>query len=119
MDIQHLKAELNHHKMLWNEFTNHFDTTEQKILDCIRTGEAEASLKYFRALKDLEDKMRPLRNNLIFVYENLAQFYKLKGNLSEENDFREKAEKFHKSRYTRNERSLKLTCLLNRNGIAV
>lgn len=119
MDIQHLKAELNHHKMEWNQLGSHFDKAEEKILDCIRTGDRDLSLQHFEILKDLESRMRPIRNNIIFVYENLAQFYRLKGNSFEENEFIQKAALFHKSRLTRNDRSLKLVCLLNRNGIAI
>ncbi|MES2747863.1 MAG: hypothetical protein V4648_05765 [Bacteroidota bacterium] len=119
MDIQHLKAELTHHRMEWNELGSHFDKTEEKILDYIRAGEIDSTIKYFETLRDIENKMRPLRNNLIFVYENLAQIAQLKGKYSEENDFKEKAEHFYKSRYYRNERSLKLIGLLNRNGIMV
>lgn len=119
MDFHHLKAELSHHKMQWNELDSHFNKTEEKILDYIRTGEKDHSLKYFEILKDIENRMRPLRNNLIFIYENLAQFSSAKGDRMEENDFYQKARSFQKSRYTRNERSLKISSLLNRNGVMV
>lgn len=119
MDIQHLKAELSHHKMAWNQLVSHFDKTEQRILDCIRNGETDTTIRHYETLKDLESQMRPLRNNLIFVCENLAQFYRIQGNLSEENGFMQKAEKFQKSRYKRNNRRLRLSSILNRNGILV
>lgn len=119
MDIHHLKAELSHHKMEWNALGNYFDRTEEKILDCLRLGEKDNSRRHFETLRDIENRMRPLRNNLIFLYENLAQNSSARGNLIEENDFYQKAKSFQKSRYLRSERSLKLTCLLNRNGITV
>lgn len=119
MDINHLKAELQHHKMEWNALGNHFDKTEEKILDCLRTGEKEGSLKHYEALRRIEGEMRPLRNSLVFICENLAQFSSASGNCYEENDFYQKARNFQKSRFSRSERSLKITGLLNRNGIIV
>ncbi len=119
MDIQHLKAELRHHKMEWNELGIHFDRTEEKILDCLRSGEKDNSLAYFKHLKEIENQMRPIRNNLIFLYENLAQSSNDRGHFSEENDFYQKARVFQKSRYSRSERSLRITNLLQRNGLGL
>jgi hypothetical protein len=119
MDIPHLKAELNHHRMEWNELEAVFDRTEEKILDYIITSQAEKTLKHFETLKDIENRMRPIRNNLIFVYENLAQASRQKGNLAEENEFKSKAADFYKNRYSRNERRIQLIGVLNRNGIMV
>ena len=119
MDVQHLKAELNHHRMEWNELEADFDKTEEKILDYIRTSQAEKTVKHFETLKEIENKMRPIRNNLIFVYENLAQSSHLTGNLSEERDFKAKAADFYKNRYSRNERRIQLIGILNRNGIMI
>lgn len=119
MDVQHLKAELNHHQMEWNELEADFDKTEEKILDYIRTSQTEKTVKHFEILKDIENKMRPIRNNLIFVYENLAQASHLKGNPAQENEYKTKAADFYKNRYSRNERRIQLIGILNRNGIMI
>ena len=119
MDIAVLHEELNFIHSEWNELGNYFDKTEEKILDNLRNDKKEWAKKHFENLKEIENKMRPLRNNIINVYENLAQFSFEKGKLYEESKFKEKAEEFYKNRYNRNERSLKLIGILNRNGIDV
>ena len=119
MDTTILEAELSMIHSEWNELGYYFDKTEEKILDNLRNDKKEWAKKHFENLKEIENKMRPLRNNLINVYENLAQFSSEKGKHYEETKFKEKAEEFYKNRYIRNERSLKLIGILNRNGIEV
>ena len=117
MDITILQEELSIIHSEWNELGNYFDKTEERILDYIRNDNKEWAKKHFENLKDIENKMRPVRNNLIYGYESLAQFSSEKGKHHDENKFKEKAADFYKNRFRQNERSLKLIGILNRNGI--
>ena len=119
MELTILQEELINNHMEWNELGSYFDKTEEKILDYLRNDKKEWAKKHFENLKEIENKMRPIRNNLINAYESLAQFSFEKGKLFEENKFKEKAADFYKNRYNRNERSIKLIGILNRNGITV
>lgn len=119
MDIAILQEELVRFHSEWNELGNHFDKTEEKIIDYIISDEKEWAIKHFENLKDIENKMRPIRNNMMYAYENLAQFSYEKGKQNEVVLLKEKANEFYKNSRTRNERSLKLVGILNRNGIDV
>jgi len=119
MDITILQEELAKIHSEWNELGNSFDKTEEKILDFIRNDNKEWAKKHFESLKEIENKMRPIRNHLINAYESLAQFSSEKGKHYDESKFKIKAEEFYKNRYSRNERSLRLIGILNRNGIKV
>jgi|SRR6478672_3588619 len=119
MNATDLHEELIICRIEWNELGNTLDRTEEKIFDHLRNGEKERVVKHFHYLLDIENKMRPLRNNLMYVYENLAQTSQEKGKQHEVVHFKEKANEFYKNSYKRNERSLKLIGILNRNGIDV
>ena len=119
MDTLDLQEELVIYQIEWNELSSSLDRTEEKIFDHLRNGEKERVVKHFHYLLDIENKMRPIRNNLMYVDENLAQSSYEKGREHEVLHFKEKANELYKKSYIRNERSLKLIGILNRNGIDV
>jgi len=119
MDTTDLQEELIICRIEWNELGNSLDRTEERIFDHLRNGEKERVVKHFHYLLDIENKMRPIRNNLMYVYENLAQSSHDKGKHHEVVQFKEKANEFYKNSYKRNEKSLRLIGILNRNGIDV
>ncbi len=119
MDTIILQEELVINKIEWNELGNSLARTEEKIFDHLRNGEKERAVKHFHYLLDIENKMRPIRNNLMYVYENLAQHSQEKGKQHEVVHFKEKANEFYKNSSKRYEKSLKLMGILNRNGIDV
>lgn len=119
METIDLQEELVINRIEWNELGNSLERTEEKIFDHLRDGQKERVIKHFHYLLYIENKMRPIRNNLIYVYENLAQHSQQKGKQHEVIHFKEKANELCKNIYKRNERSLKLIGILNRNGIDV
>jgi hypothetical protein len=64
MDITILKEELSTINSEWNELDNYFDRTEEKILDNIRNNKKEWAKKHFENLKEIESRMRSIRNNM-------------------------------------------------------
>lgn len=113
-----LETELEYNQKEWNELRNYFDQTEQRILDNIRTGDKECAKKNFDNLQEIENRMRPIRNNLIYIYENLVLFSSDTKKYNQE-FIKDKAKHLFENKYKRNESSLNLIGILSRNGIDV
>ncbi len=119
MTIERLEIELEYNRKEWIELENYFNDTEQRVLDNMRIGNKEIAKKLFYNLREIEIRMRPIRNKLSLLYENLEQLTIEKNQENKKKDISKKGIAFFENRYKINQRSLNLIGLLSRNGIVV